>query len=350
MKNVILINSFPNSDRKKLTLKTQIQELKKLSIPIILCSGCAVDDEIENLVDYIILNKEKIEKSALYQKKCFLKNRPNTTCVYIDLSSLNVNRFIFNSNVDPTIAKNTKLLFNLAKKLGFSNALYTEDDVLTNNIDYYKENLNILNVSDKKLCVIGDSFFKMPDGSFVPGLYYHTNHFFVNIDFFESFFCYPTSEEEFESEKVLSKISPWMAYEDCFAHSLINLKDKIHFIPAQYFYKISEKQLFFTRWDDLNFLAKEMCCLVKKIDNSVKASFYNCSSVLKINLKIYINDQIFSSWENVSRFMWLETLRTINIGDNIKFELKDQYNNIVTKEVKYCSEDDILSIDEKVLS
>ena len=60
MSDVILINSFPNSQRKINILKEQISNLKLAGLPIILCSGCDIQKDIYDLVDYVFLNKEKI--------------------------------------------------------------------------------------------------------------------------------------------------------------------------------------------------------------------------------------------------------------------------------------------------
>ena len=131
MSDVILINSFPNSKRKINILKEQISNLKPIGLPIILCSGCDIQKDIYDLVDYVFLNKEKIIKPALFQKDQYLNGKSNV-CFLI---SGDVH--IFSDNVDLTITRNIKMLFKIAQGLGFTNALYTEDDFIINNLKYY---------------------------------------------------------------------------------------------------------------------------------------------------------------------------------------------------------------------
>ena len=107
MKNVALINSFPNSEKKIATLKKQISKLKEIGCPIVLCSGCKTPNDIIDSVDYFFLNKEKIIKSALYHKRCELDGKDHVCLTALQNNSV----FIFVSNVDPTISRNTKLLF-----------------------------------------------------------------------------------------------------------------------------------------------------------------------------------------------------------------------------------------------
>jgi len=69
MKNVVLINSFPNSEKKILTLKKQISKLKEIGCPIILCSGCEVNSDIINSVDYFFFEQRKNSKICTVSQK-----------------------------------------------------------------------------------------------------------------------------------------------------------------------------------------------------------------------------------------------------------------------------------------
>lgn len=330
MKNVVLINSFPNSETKISKLKIQISKLKEIGCPIILCSGCKITDDIINSVDYFFLNKEKIVKSSLYHKKCHLEGKN-----HVSLTALPPNNsiLIFASNIDPTISKNTKLLFAFAEKLGFQSALYTEDDVLVPNISYYTENLNILNNSKIKFCAVGSK----KDETFR-----YTNHYFANIKFFNETFCYPSNEKDLYDPQICKTIFPWMPYEYCFGFYLKQFTDDVHLIPVDYFENIVDQSHFNFRYDNLNFIANEYAVLLKRKDGIVQPFFYNFSESLKLDVKIYINSKLDNQFFT-KKDVWL-TGSSLKINDIIEFEITDQNGQIVNKKVKYCSEDDIVAI------
>lgn len=331
MKNVVLINSFPNSEKKIATLKKQISKLREIGCPIILCSGCKTPDHVINSVDYFFLNKEKIIKSALYHKQCQLGGKDN-----VSLTSIGPNNsvLIFVDNVDLTISRNTKLLFGFAEKLGFESAIYTEDDVIVENVNYYIENLNILNNSKMKFCAVGcqkDDTFR------------YTNHYFANIQFFNQTFLYPSNEKDLYDPQICKTIFPWMGYEYCFGFYLKQFKDYVHLIPVDYFENIVDQSSFNFRYDDFNFIANQYAVLLKQKSGVVRPFFYNFSGSLILDVKIYLNsklDHCFLLQKNV----WIVG-SPIKINDVVQFETTDQKGNLIRKEVKYCSDDDILAIE-----
>lgn len=331
MKNVVLINSFPNSEKKILTLKKQISKLKEIGCPIILCSGCEVNSDIINSVDYFFLNKEKIVKSALYHKKCQLEGKD-----HVSLTALPPNNgiLIFVGNVDPTISRNTKLLFGLAEKLGFETALYTEDDVIVPNINYYVENLNILNNSKIKFCAVGSQ----KDNTFR-----YTNHYFANIKFFNQTFSYPSNEKDLYDPQICKTIFPWMPYEYCFGFYLKQFEEFVHLIPVDYFENVVDQNCLNFRYDDINFIANQYALILKRKNGIVQPFFYNFSKSLVLNVKIYLNSKLDNSFLT-QKDVWL-TGSSLTINDIVKFEITDQNGGMVCKEVKYCSDDDILAIE-----
>lgn len=331
MKNVVLINSFPNSETKIFKLKIQISKLKEIGCPIILCSGCRTPDDIINSVDYFFLNKEKIVKSALYHKECHLEGKD-----HVSLTALPPNNsiLIFTSNVDPTISRNTKLLFAFAEKLGFQSALYTEDDVIVPNISYYTENLNILNNSKINFCAVGSKKDKT---------FRYTNHYFANIKFFNETFCYPSNEKDLYDPQICKTIFPWMPYEYCFGFYLKQFNDDVHLIPVDYFENIVDQSHLNFRYDNLNFIANEYAVLLKRKDGVVQPFFFNFSGSLKLDVKIYINSKLNNQFFT-GKNAWL-TGSQLKINDIIEFEITGQNGQIVNKKVNYCSENDILAIE-----
>lgn len=331
-KNVILINSYANTERKIKTLKHQIARLKETKYPIILCSGCDNSKDIIDSVDYYFVNKEKILRSAVFNKKCSLQGKPAVAFLYLPINE-NTSYELYNDVIDPTISKNTKILFKLAEKLGFENAYYTEDDVIVSDFMFYVNHLNILYHLNKKFCVISGSDDMV-----------YTSNYFANIKHFNETFCYPSSQEDFLNLNLIDKVKPWMVYEKCFANYLKEFEAKIHFISEKYFLSILLNEYSYSRWNSLNCLISN-CTLIKRKTESINPFFYNCSGELICNLNIFINSNFLRNFSLLRKFHYICEDYQIQKNDIIKFELKDQDGNTCCKEVQYCSDDDILALE-----
>lgn len=330
MKNAILINAYPMGDIKENILKEQISNLKKLQLPIILCSGCDTKQDIINSVDYFILNKEKILKPISYQKKAFKMNKRYVACFYWRV--VNKNIAVFEDNVDPTIAKNTRLLFETAKKFRFENVIYTEDDTIINNIDYYKENLNILNIASSqiKMCI--------PKCNIEPMMF--TNHYFSNIDFFLENFRVPQSLDELYDEKNFVELEPFQIYERVFYKSFKSNENKIHFIPTLYAAELINKSYLFNRRDNIDFVMKNDFSFCLGEDQKVSLFGFNYYKE-ELYIKIKINNCLVKEL-NLVRGGWC-LLDDINVGDSINIELLDKNGNLYTHTKVFLGEEDISS-------
>lgn len=333
MKNVVLINSYPNNEKKINTLKVFISKIKEINLPIILCSGCDVAKDIIQSVDYYFSNKEKnIYRTALYSKKCAEQKKMNVAAVY--MGSQNFSFLMFQDVIDPTISKNTKSLFRLAEKLGFESAYYAEDDVIVSNPNYYIDHLNILNYFKKKFCVIKSEYENI----------IYTNNYFANIKVFNQTFNYPSSEQDIFNCELRDKVLPWKTYEACFFDYLSQFeKNDIHFIDEKYFSSILLKEHLNDRTQNFEFLLKS-CVLLKNKSNEVVPLIYNYSLYFpNINAKIYINSNLcFKGNINIGYWALASTVKNLDI---IKFELTDENGKCISKEVTYCSEDDILALE-----
>jgi len=60
MKNVIIINSYANTDERRSVLINCINKLKKLNIDIIIISNYQDDQYIQSLTDYYIYDVDNI--------------------------------------------------------------------------------------------------------------------------------------------------------------------------------------------------------------------------------------------------------------------------------------------------
>lgn len=332
MKNVALINSYCNTEKKINTLREFVSRLKKVNLPIILCSGCDAPKDIIQSVDYYFSNKEKnIYRTALYSKKCAEEKKMNVACVYM---GGHFSFLLFQDVIDPTISKNTKSLFKLAEKLGFENAYYAEDDTVVSNPHYYIDHFNILNYFKKNFCVIKSEYENI----------IYTTNYFANIKVFNKTFNYPSSEQDLFDSQLCNKVLPWKTYEACFFNYLSQFeKNDIHFIDEKYFSSILLKEHINDRTQNFEFLLKS-CVLLKTKSNQIVPLIYHYSSYFpSINAKIYINsDLYFKDNINVGHWVLGPVLKNL---DTIKFELTDENGKCFSKEVTYCSEDDILALE-----
>ena len=120
-------------------------------------------------------------------------------------------------------------------------------------------------------------------------------------------------------------------------------KDCVHLIPVDYFENIVDQSSFNFRYDDLNFIANQYAVLLKRKSGIVEPFFYNFSGSLILDVKIYINSKLNHSFLT-QKNVWL-TGSPIKINDIVEFEITDQKGNLIRKKVEYCSDDDILAIE-----
>lgn len=327
MKTCILINSYPINDFKEDMLYQQVLNLKSTNLPIILCSGCEVSHRIYKLVDYIIINKNKIVKPALFQKKKYLEGKDYVSMYNGD------NIVMFNDTIDLTITENIKLLFNIAKFFGFKTALYTEDDnIFSTDDEYIKNNIELLNGGTIKMCAFITKFVDTKMGI-------HTTHFFSNVDFFIENFKYPHNLNDLASSDWLE---PWQCYEMCIYKcfephlkyiKILDINEDGKFIKS-----------IFQRDNDVNYIANQRFTFIKLKNDQVRAYINNTSSNLYLNMSITTKTSHVVQTEFNPR-NWYMT-EPIEFGDTVKLKILDKSLNITAhREITYDSEDKILCLE-----
>ena len=330
-KNCILINSYPNDTVKLQLLREQISHFKSLELPIILCSGCSVPQDIIHNVHYIIINKEKIIKPAVYQKKKYLEGRNYVSAFY------DQNVVMFNDNLDLTITKNIKLLFKLAKFFDFENVMYTEDDnIFIDSDQYQNEHLEILNKESYKICA---NLSKMENLDM-----FHTTHFFANVNFFLENFIFPHSVNGLDDPYILSNLRPWSAYESSIHECFRNKLDKVYNIDPKYTTKFIDHNKQFGRDNDVNYLINQRVTLLKRKDKTVCGYVLNTSSLINnLKIKVYTKDSYYES-ESFNSKCWYVT-PDLSLGDYMKVEMTNKDGNLYKKEIIFDSEDKILALE-----
>lgn len=209
-KNAVLINAYPNNEKKLKILETSVLTFKKLGLPIIVISGCDIPESVAKHIDYYIINREKLVLGKDYMHMC---NRLNN--YYNNLSSLSFKLnsdlvFIYSTNHNPTIARNTKLVMEFAKSLGITNVFYTEDDNIftEKTFDSIKTHLEMLNRDECKLISTWGTMYD----SLTPLLF--SCFFYTNIDFFLEHFKIPTQIEQWYDPDTIKKYKLYRAYEE----------------------------------------------------------------------------------------------------------------------------------------
>lgn len=329
MKNCILINSYPINNHKIEILYKQILNLKSSNLPIILCSGCDVPEKIYNLVDYIVVNKKKIIKTALYQKQKYLEGKDYVCAYYTN------NVVMFNDFVDLTITENIKLLFTLAKFFGFQNVMYAEDDnIFVNANEYIQKNLSILNDSKSKMCAIITEF-----ASNIRGI--HTNHFFSNVDFLIANYTFPHDPSLLDN---FQNLKPWQMYETSIFRCFESKLNDIHLIDMNERNKYLELKSLFLRDNSIDYITNQRFSLLKFKDNIVRAYIHNTSENLCLTAQL-ITKNGNNYIEHLNPGVWYVT-EPVNFGDTVKIKITDKLSNIsLTREITYDSEDKILSLE-----
>jgi hypothetical protein len=219
-KELIIINGFPNNERKIQLLETQINNFKTLQLPILLISGCEIPSYILSQIDYVVINKENISLGKDFTK--FIRDNGGYRVPFYNLTFPSYQIQSYNPCPNNIITKNIKLGFNLAKSLGFTKVFYTEDDNIfkEESLNWVKDNLFQINNPYKLSTVIGPQMGSDYIGAF-------TTFFFTSVDYFLSIFTLPQEISEWYSVENLSKYSLDKNYEGMF-YDLI--KTDLHLI------------------------------------------------------------------------------------------------------------------------
>lgn len=205
-KEIIIINAIPNSEIKIKMLEEQIFYFKKLGLPIMIVSGCEVPVNLLNQIEYCIVNtdNEVIEKD--YSYKMYSMGLHNLSYDYTVLNDCSCH--FYWKNVNSTITKNIKLAFNAANILGYTHAIYTEDDNIfkDGSFDYLNENRNAIKNGQYKMAGwLGDLAHDLPMMC--------TAFFFADIQWFISNFTLPDKKDEWYDYNTTVKYQLHRPYE-----------------------------------------------------------------------------------------------------------------------------------------
>lgn len=125
---VIIISTYPDTNKRKQLTIDCINSLKPLNKKIILASHYPVSDDIQEMVDYYIYDKENIIIPHSYYTHFY--RQTNKYDVQVNLTGQN------NSNQSLAALMNWMNGLKLAKSLGYTKALTMAFDVIVNENDY----------------------------------------------------------------------------------------------------------------------------------------------------------------------------------------------------------------------
>lgn len=296
MKNAVLINAYPINEKKQRILERSIDNFKKLGLPIVVVSGCEIPPHIAKNIDYYIINREKLVLDKGYCKKLneLLGKNNNLACINFPMNNLLV--FVYYSNHNVTIARNTKLVFEFAKSLGFNNVFYTEDDNIFNedSFDSIKTHLEMLNQNKVKFI---SSWGTMHDSN-TPMLF--SCLYFANIEFFLEHFKIPTTVEDWNNPDTIRKLKLHRAYEESFHTSFLPVKDQTYNYILEYSRLSKSKAIelnLASRYEDLDWRLNTTFTVVKQFEGDrlfFVANNYVVQSapVKNVDIKVTVDDNV----------------------------------------------------------
>jgi hypothetical protein len=236
---LIIINGFPNTEKKVQLIESQISYLKKLKHPILLISGCSASESLLSKVDYFILNTENEVIGKDFVKQCFDSSNPNVVYNKFLAFDNQAEFALFDTNVNSTITKNIKLAFTIAKTLGYTSVFYTEDDnIFKDGALFYIENyLNLIESKEYNLATI----VGREDNVVYPILF--TTFFFANVDFMLENFNIPTEAKDWYIEENIYKYGLSKTYEGAFYHIMEPHINSICNIEEDFTYLVKENHI-----------------------------------------------------------------------------------------------------------
>jgi len=222
MKNIIIINAYPNNDFKISLLEQQLFNFKQSGIKIMVVSGCDVPEKLRPSIDYLVINTDNIRIDKDHTYKCMNELKMTDTAYWVTRFS-GCSYGIFNSHMNVTICKNIKLAFKMAQILGYKNAFYTEDDNIfkPESFDLIREFFSQLDNNEYKLISVIDD---LSDSKCI-----YTTFFATNIDFLLEKFTIPDTKEGYYDVNNIIKYRLNKPLEVSFYHIL---QDNIHEIRS----------------------------------------------------------------------------------------------------------------------
>jgi hypothetical protein len=305
MKNVIIINSYANTDERKSVLINCINQLKKLNIDIILISNYQDDNNVQSLTDYY-----------LYDDDNFLLPKDKSPLNWFADDKETVH--VFHGGTSYIVYKNICTSISFAKNLQYKNFLYLEFDVDFSESDIDKIDI-ILNqcLVDVKMWMCNFESYDIPA--------IESRLFAGNVDFFLENFILVKSIDDWYNKYPFSTTSDTLEY--IFPKLVNHINESIHFTNTSVgeFFNSSKLDIF---------SARSFINLAYNSNNKFQPLLFIITKSGKYN--VLINDEMTVS-RNYSNNEWIKTRFVISndltnlkvlFNDSIVFEENINLENI----------------------
>lgn len=319
-KDCIVIGTYPIHDVATQITKEAILRAKKFNIPIILTSHCPIPAELQDLVDYCVVDKNNIMTYHTWYKRAWYNHVP----FYADLNLRAEGNHIYHG---PAAYCNYYNGIMFADTLGFDNVYCWNYDVWINDPDLINKMNSRLHSNQAVMRHI-----KAEDGNTL-----QTLCFGIKPSFFKKHF--PKIETEEEYVKWMKRVgSESNGLENMWYHTLKSQMKHIHlWTDEEYSQLLSENQM-------------EICSMVEyytvlpvENDSEHGVAWFSTNNI-KDNrvVKLYINDTLVDTKvvDDTCQYYKLFKLRDTH---TVKFEVVDPVNGKVIK-------NKVIKIDEQYLA
>ncbi len=297
MKNIIIINSYANTDERKSVLINCINQLKKLNIDIILISNYQDDSNVQSLTDYY-----------LYDDDNFLLSKDKSPLNWFADDKETVH--VFHDGTSYIVYKHICVSISFVKNLQYKKFLYLEFDVDFSESDIDKIDI-ILNqcLVDVKMWMCNFHSYNKPA--------IESRLFAGNVDFFLENFILVKSIDDWYNKYPFSTTSDTLEY--IFPKLVNHINESIHFTNTSVgeFFNSSKLDIFST----CSFIN-----LAYNFDNKFEPLLFIITKSGKYN--VLINDEMTVS-RNYSNNEWIKTRFVIS---NDLTNLKVLFNDFIVFE------------------
>jgi hypothetical protein len=305
MKNVIIINSYANTDERRNVLINCINKLKKLNIDIILISNYQDDGYVQSLTNYYI-----------YDDDNFLLPKDKSPLNWFADDKETVH--VFHRGTSYIVYKNICTSISFAKNLQYKNFFYLEFDIDFSELDLDKIDV-ILNHSlvDAKMWMCNFHSYNKPS--------IESRLFAGNVDFFLENFILVKSIDDWYTKSPFSTSSDTL--ENIFPQLVNHIKESI------YFTNTCVGEFFDTSKFDV-FNAYSFINVAYNIENKFEPVLFIIAKSGKYN--VLINDETIVN-KNCLHNEWIKTRFTVSnnltnlkvlFNDTIVFEENVNLENI----------------------
>jgi FkbM family methyltransferase len=319
-KTVYIITSHPSYNMSEEITKKTLSNIKSFGEKIILSSHCPVSQDIQNIVDYFVYDKNNpIIKHDFYTQSWF-----NTDDYY---ALLNITKYDNNTNHALGVFLNYYNSLILAKSQGFNIAVCTNFDMVFSEVDkkIIDNRIQKMISTNKKAY-----FMNTPERE---GTHYKTIFFITNVDYFLKEFRYIINEQQY-NEEIRKVGSNTNCLENFVYHALKNKTDDL------LLEEINEENLFPT--SDINLFSLIEYNTILPIENDpdhfiIWFSSSNSLDSRSVNITVRKNNNIIlNEIQSIDkRFIWYKKVR-FNKGDcfEISFAVKSESEILKYKKIE----------------